>query len=64
MTPYEIRNARQALGLTQAQLAALMGLGDKARVAEWERGARHPSPQSERLIRAYLDGYRPTDWPT
>ena len=62
-TPEEVRAARFALGLTQAQLAALLGYGDVARVSELERGERRPGPAVERLLRAYLDGYRPADWP-
>lgn len=41
-TPGEIAAARQAAGLSQAQAAELVGLGDKARWAEYERGARSP----------------------
>lgn len=63
MTPAEIRTARQSLGLTQAQFALLLGYGAKSRIAELENGARAPSGAVVRLIRAYLDGYRPADWP-
>lgn len=63
MTPAEISAARATLGLTQAQLAAVMGLRGQAAVSEWEAGKRSPSGQSERLIRSYLSGYRPDDWP-
>ena len=63
MTPAEIAAARATLGLTQAQLAAVMGLRGQAAVSEWEAGKRTPGGQSVRLIRAYLAGYRPDDWP-
>lgn len=63
MTPAEIREARQTLGLTQPQIAPLLGYGSKSRVAELESGARNPSDTVIRLLRAYLDGYRPKDWP-
>lgn len=63
MSPEEIRAARAALGLTQAELAAVMGYGNKARIAELERGARAASPAAARLIAAYVAGYRPPDWP-
>lgn len=63
MTPAEIKQARQSLGLTQAQLAAALGYGAAVRVSELERGARTASATTVRLLRAYIDGYRPDDWP-
>ena len=50
MSPSEIRNAREILGLTQAQLAEAMGYGDKARVSELERGIRKLSRPAEKLL--------------
>lgn len=41
-TPEQIAAARQSAGLSQAQAAELVGLGDKARWAEYERAARAP----------------------
>jgi len=64
MTPAEIKQARSDLGLTQAQLAPLLGYGDKTRVSELERGSQAPGAAVVRLLQAYLDGYRPDDWPT
>lgn len=63
MTPDEIRAARQQLGLTQAHLARVLGYGDHMRVHEIETGKRTPSDAVVRLLRAYLAGYRPDDWP-
>lgn len=65
MTPTEIREARTTLGLTGAQMGAVLGYGEGARmrVSELERGVRQPSESVVRLLRAYLDGYRPDDWP-
>jgi transcriptional regulator with XRE-family HTH domain len=63
MTPSEIRQARKSLGLTQAAFAAVIGYQDKTAVSAIEAGARNPSPQVILLIRAYLAGYRPPDWP-
>jgi transcriptional regulator with XRE-family HTH domain len=63
MTAAEIRAAREALGLSQAALARVLGYGSAARVSELERGARGASPAVARLLAAYLDGYRPADWP-
>lgn len=63
MTPAELREARLTLGLTQAQLASVMGYGATIRISEIERGVRGVSEQTARLMRAYLNGYRPDDWP-
>ena len=68
MTPAEVRAARDAIGLTQKQLATVMGLRGPATVAEWEReaqkaGSRKIGPTAARLLAAYVTGYRPEDWP-
>ena len=63
MTPAEISAARATLGLTQAQLSAVMGLRGPATISEWERGREAMGGLSARLLRAYLAGYRPPDWP-
>lgn len=63
MTPTDIKQARQSLGLTQDQLAAVMGLRGKQTISEWERGVRNADAANVRLLQAYLDGYRPKDWP-
>jgi transcriptional regulator with XRE-family HTH domain len=63
MTPADFRAARLSLGLTQAQLAAVMGYSGQSRIAEIETGARNPSHAAQRLMDAYVAGYRPDDWP-
>lgn len=63
MTPAQVRAAREALGLTQKQLAAVMGVRGNATVSEWEIGKRKIGPTAARLLAAYVDGYRPEDWP-
>lgn len=63
MTPADIRAAREAFGLTQAQLAPLLGYAAAIRISELERGHRTPGACAVLLLRAYLDGYRPKDWP-
>ncbi len=63
MTPADFRAARKAWGLRQSDLAQMLGLGDAARVSNIERGAQI-SDQVRRLMQAYLDGYRPADWPS
>lgn len=41
-SPEDIAAVRQAAGLSQAQAAELVGLGDKSRWSEYERGSRVP----------------------
>lgn len=64
MTPDQIKQARQSLGLTQTQIAPLLGYGSQSRVTDIETGKRNASASVIRLLTAYLDGYRPMDWPT
>ncbi|MDO5648348.1 hypothetical protein [Paracoccus sp. (in: a-proteobacteria)] len=63
MTADELKAARKSLGLKQHEIAPLLGFGHSVRVSELERGATAISAAVERLVRAYLDGYRPNDWP-
>ena len=63
MTPTEIKTAREALGLTQAQIATLLGYGGQSRIAEIEGGKKGVGASVIRLLQAYVDGYRPKDWP-
>ena len=67
MTPDEIKRARQSLGLTQSQLGQMLDTdGQTIRRMEMPPDAataRKPVARMARLIRAYLDGYRPDDWP-
>lgn len=63
----EIKAARQALGLSLSQFAALLDT-DPTTTRRLEMDPRHstaraPAPRMVRLVRAYLDGYRPDDWP-
>lgn len=67
MQPDQIRAARLALNLTQSQLGAMLDTdGQTIRRMELDPSAstsRKPAVRMVRLIRAYLDGYRPADWP-
>jgi predicted transcriptional regulator len=63
MTPEEFRTYRLALGLTQKQLAPLLGYKHTPRIAELESGVREPTACAVLLLRAYMSGYRPPDWP-
>ena len=62
MTPAEFKQARKSLGLTGEQAAPLFGLGDSSRVYNIESAKTVPA-WHELLMQAYLDGYRPKNWP-
>ena len=67
MTPRDIKEARRALGLSVSDLARLLDT-DPQTVRRMEQREtantfRRPAPRMIRLIRAYLDGYRPDDRP-
>ncbi len=67
MTPSQFKQARQSLGLTQSQLGILLDTdGQSIRRVEMDSDTstgRKPAPRMVRLLQAYLDSYRPTDWP-
>lgn len=63
MTPEQIREARKHLGLNQSQFAKLLGYSSNVRISELERGVFEINGAAARLIKAYLEGYRPNDWP-
>ena len=67
MTPVKIKKARLRLGLTVSQMAAMLET-DAQTIRRMEMSSeastfREPAARMERLIRAYLDGHRPDDWP-
>jgi len=53
MTPSEIRAARVKIGLTQGQLAAVMGVHINA-VCRWENGVRNISNSHAAFLRMIL----------
>lgn len=62
MTPAGLKRIRLQLGLTQAQLAKQLGVGQNA-VARWETGTRGISEPIARLVQriaAEARGKRPT----
>lgn len=67
LSPEQIRDARLALKLTQAQLGALLDTdGQTIRRMEGDPSHstfRKPAVRMVRLIEAYLAGYRPADFP-
>ena len=46
MTPSDLKFARQRLGITQAEAAALLGV-DRVTVTRWETGSRPMSPMAQ-----------------
>lgn len=67
MTPEELNDARHELGLSQREMADMLDT-DKQTVRRMEmdpnaQTAREPAPRMVRLIKAYIAGYRPDDWP-
>ena len=63
MTPAEFRTARKQLGLTQTQAASMLGRTLR-NIQQWEGAEREIDNAAALLLRAYLNGYRPDDWPT
>ena len=67
MTPSDVRYARQGLGLTIREFSVLLDTDAstirKMELQESSSQYRRPAPRMVRLIRAYLKGYRPPDWP-
>lgn len=69
MSPDDFREAQHKLGLSDTELAAVLGYNDAAHVRRHKvrntalPSYREPNAQAVRLIRAFLDGYRPPDWP-
>jgi len=62
MTPAEFKEARQKLGLEPLAMCAALGYKPrKATISDFENKSV-PEPVA-RLMRAYIDGYRPDDWP-
>ena len=67
MNHSEIKAARQALGLSLSEFAEMLDTDPtttrRMEIAPHNSTARQPAPRMVRLIQAYLDGYRPNDWP-
>jgi transcriptional regulator with XRE-family HTH domain len=63
----DIKLARQALGLSLSKFAEMLDTDPtttrRLEMAPHNSTARQPAPRMVRLIQAYLDGYRPNDWP-
>lgn len=67
MSPSELKEARLRLGLSVTQLADMLGVSHqhaRRMTIAPDKGAHRPiNPTVTRLLTAYLDGYRPRDWP-
>jgi DNA-binding transcriptional regulator YiaG len=67
MTPSEVKEARHRLLLSVSQFADMLDTDAstirKMELSEGSSQYRRPAPRMVRLIIAYLNGYRPLDWP-
>lgn len=66
MSPTVFKLTRERLGLSQDELAAILGYTGENRyktVSSFERGVRPVPMHVEKLVTAYREGYRPADWP-
>ena len=68
MTPQELQEARETLRLSLSEMGAMLGYTGKRenitqQVWRLENGVRPIRPIIARLVRGYLSGYRPDDWP-
>lgn len=67
MKPSDVRAAREALGLTLSEFGKMLDTDKsttrKMELLESSSQYRTPAPRMIRLIVAYLNGYRPNDWP-
>jgi len=54
VNPIELKARRLALGLSQSELAELVGVGQNA-VSQWETGARRPNPGTAVVLADALD---------
>lgn len=64
MTPAEFKEARRTLGLSAADLGAILDT-DPRTIRRWESEAdpRPVNPIAARVVGWMLDGYRPPGWP-
>ncbi|MFU0504133.1 helix-turn-helix domain-containing protein [Pseudaminobacter sp. NGMCC 1.201702] len=65
MTSQEFKLIRTRLGLTQAELASVLGYASALQISSYERATNpRPVPQLLALLmKAYDEGYRPRNWP-
>jgi transcriptional regulator with XRE-family HTH domain len=66
MTAFQFRYIREKLGLSQSQLADVLGFKYPSYIRQMETAGttRRDVPHLvAKLMNAYLAGYRPPDWP-
>ena len=59
MTPEEMKALRRSLGITQSELATVLGLENGTSVSRFERGARTPSQTVQMCYRELKAGWTP-----
>lgn len=59
MTPEELKAAREALGVSQAKLAPMLGMSRPMTISDWERGTKPIPETAALLIQALVAGFRP-----
>ncbi|MBU3035946.1 hypothetical protein [Tritonibacter mobilis] len=67
-TNLEIKEARSKLGLTGVEMGRMLDINDPKTYRTYEMDpsksqSRGLPPRAARLLQAYLDGWRPDDWP-
>lgn len=66
MTGPDLRAARKSLGISQRQLGELIGYGGenpRQSIGRMERGCQPIPKHIELIVDAFVQGYRPQDWP-
>ena len=63
MTAHEFKDARNSLGLSQAELASILGMGKHGdrTIRRWENGERQPNPIACRALEWIAAGYIPIE---
>lgn len=67
MSPSEVKETRHRLLLSVSEFATMLDTDAstirKMELSEGSSQYRRPAPRMVRLIMAYMEGYRPIDWP-
>jgi transcriptional regulator with XRE-family HTH domain len=63
MTPEQFKGIRKKLGLTQAQLAAVLDYNSDIRISEIEHGTLAIQERVAHLMLAFDAGFRTDNWP-
>ena len=69
MNGKDMKEVRLRLGLTLAAMSKMLGYKSekpqnlRTQQQDLENGSRNIREPQRRLTQAYLDGYRPSDWP-